>query len=125
MVSNGFHMVLYDLGGGKKIRGIWDKYYAEVHACIFVVDAANQDRFEEAKAALHDAVRDPRIAGKRKRERSLRPDHFAAFFLPLLFFEIERLCATWRRRGFQTHTRLFSVRGGNVWGGKKGGERLG
>jgi ADP-ribosylation factor-like protein 13B len=30
---------LYDLGGGKKIRDIWDQYYHDVHGIIYVIDA--------------------------------------------------------------------------------------
>ena len=31
----------YDLGGGKTFRGIWPKYYHEVHGFIFVVDSTD------------------------------------------------------------------------------------
>mmetsp|Transcript_22895 Transcript_22895/g.74586 ORF Transcript_22895/g.74586 Transcript_22895/m.74586 type:complete len:342 (+) Transcript_22895:176-1201(+) len=64
MVSGAASIALYDLGGGRKIRGIWGKYYAEVHGIIFVVDAADSERFEEAKEALHEAVKDALSAGK-------------------------------------------------------------
>ena len=37
---------VYDLGGGKNIRKIWERYYAEVHGCIFVVDASDEARLE-------------------------------------------------------------------------------
>ena len=35
-----FQVTFYDLGGGEKIRNIWDQYYHDVHAFIFVVDAS-------------------------------------------------------------------------------------
>lgn len=41
-------LTLFDVGGGKGIRGIWDSYYADVHAAVFVVDAADSSRFSEA-----------------------------------------------------------------------------
>lgn len=31
---------VYDLGGGDKIRGIWNNYYHDVHGVIYVVDSA-------------------------------------------------------------------------------------
>jgi len=31
---------LYDLGGGKKIRDIWDQYFHDVHGIIYVVDSS-------------------------------------------------------------------------------------
>ena len=47
---------VYDLGGGKSIRKIWENYYAEVHGIIFVVDASDEDRHAEAKEAFQEAV---------------------------------------------------------------------
>ncbi len=35
---------LYDVGGGEKIRNIWDNYYHDVHGVIYVVDSACSDR---------------------------------------------------------------------------------
>ena len=43
----GFNVTIYDLGGSKSFRGIWPKYYHEVHGFIFVVDAADNQRLEE------------------------------------------------------------------------------
>ena len=34
------------------LRTIWEKYFEEAHAVIYVVDAACQSRFEDAKSAL-------------------------------------------------------------------------
>ncbi|WVY93701.1 hypothetical protein V8G54_032789 [Vigna mungo] len=34
------------------LRSIWEKYYEEAHAVIFVIDAASPSRFEDAKSAL-------------------------------------------------------------------------
>ena len=34
------------------LRSIWEKYYEEAHAVIFVVDASCPSRFEESKSAL-------------------------------------------------------------------------
>lgn len=46
---------LFDVGGGKQIRSIWTEYYGEVHGVIFVVDAADPTRFDEARELLHAA----------------------------------------------------------------------
>ena len=40
------------------------QYFAEVHGAIFVVDAADKARFDEAREALHTALEDKRLAGK-------------------------------------------------------------
>ena len=41
-----------------------ERYYAEVYGAIFVVDAADGTRIEEARNALHEAFSDCRIQGK-------------------------------------------------------------
>lgn len=37
----------FDLGGQRDIRQIWEKYYDECHAVVFVVDAGDQGRLGE------------------------------------------------------------------------------
>lgn len=43
----GFTVTIYDLGGSKSFRGIWPKYFHEVHGFIFIVDASDNERLEE------------------------------------------------------------------------------
>ncbi len=50
--SSSTKLIMWDLGGQPGLRNIWDKYYAECHAILFVVDATDSDRFDEAKQAL-------------------------------------------------------------------------
>ena len=57
-------LTLYDLGGGPSIRGIWDAYYADVHAAIFVVDASAPERFNEAATLLKEAWGHKFLQGK-------------------------------------------------------------
>ena len=45
--SDSFDICVYDLGGGERIRDIWDNYYAEVHGVIFVVDTDDTQRKAE------------------------------------------------------------------------------
>ncbi|EFJ49054.1 hypothetical protein VOLCADRAFT_59967 [Volvox carteri f. nagariensis] len=51
-----YKIEVFDLGGGKTFRSVWSKYLAEVHAIVYVVDAADSQRFEESKKALHDVL---------------------------------------------------------------------
>lgn len=53
----GAQAVFWDLGGQVKVRSLWQKYYQEADAVVYVVDAADLPRIEEAKAAF-DAVCD-------------------------------------------------------------------
>lgn len=39
----------YDLGGGKNIRSIWDKYYHDAHGLLYVVDGADGARWGQSK----------------------------------------------------------------------------
>ncbi|XP_066283301.1 ADP-ribosylation factor-like protein 13B [Branchiostoma lanceolatum] len=59
-----YDITTMDLGGGKGIRGIWHRYYAEAHGSVFVVDASDRARFDEARTVLEDFLGDPRISGK-------------------------------------------------------------
>ena len=49
-------MVFWDLGGQTQLRSIWEKYYAETHALVFVIDAADVDRIAEAKMIMDRAL---------------------------------------------------------------------
>ena len=60
----GFDVDLFDLGGGKRIRGIWKAYMADVHGCIFVVDSAAEDRLAECREVFAETLRDPHLSGK-------------------------------------------------------------
>lgn len=42
----------WDIGGQKKIRGLWRHYYHDVDAIIFVIDSNDPDRIEEAQHEL-------------------------------------------------------------------------
>ncbi|KND02263.1 small GTP-binding protein domain, variant [Spizellomyces punctatus DAOM BR117] len=57
-------VTLYDIGGDVKIRPIWKNYYAEAHACIYVIDSGNRERISEASEALNEVYQDPRMKGK-------------------------------------------------------------
>ncbi|SPQ93089.1 ADP-ribosylation factor family [Plasmodiophora brassicae] len=48
----GSDVVLWDVGGQAGLRIIWNKYYSECHAIVYVIDAAAPERFEEARKEL-------------------------------------------------------------------------
>ena len=56
----------YDVGGGKRVRGIWEQYYHDVHAIIYVVDLTekNEMRLNECKKLFQASLTHPFIAGK-------------------------------------------------------------
>ncbi|MBN3297176.1 AR13B protein, partial [Amia calva] len=57
-------VTIFDLGGGKRIRGIWKNYYAESHGVVYVVDSSDLERIQETRDTLAEVLRHPRIAGK-------------------------------------------------------------
>jgi ADP-ribosylation factor related protein 1 len=55
-------IIFWDLGGQVGLRSIWDKYYDEAHAVVYVVDSADGDRLAETKCALDKALSNPDLA---------------------------------------------------------------
>ncbi|KAF3320792.1 ADP-ribosylation factor-related protein 1-like protein [Carex littledalei] len=56
-------LVLWDLGGQVGLRTIWEKYYEEAHAIIYVMDASSPNSFEDAKSALEKVLRHEDLQG--------------------------------------------------------------
>ncbi|KAL9237292.1 hypothetical protein vseg_011860 [Gypsophila vaccaria] len=56
-------LVFWDLGGQLGLRSIWEKYYEEAHAVIYVVDANTPSRFEDSKSALEKVLRHHDLQG--------------------------------------------------------------
>ena len=52
----------YDLGGHKSARKLWSDYLTRIDGVIFVIDTADNDRLEEARAELTTILSDPSIA---------------------------------------------------------------
>ena len=46
-------MTIWDMGGQQKIRKCWQNYFLQATGLIFVIDSADQSRFDEAKMELH------------------------------------------------------------------------
>ncbi|CAM9376273.1 unnamed protein product, partial [Ectocarpus fasciculatus] len=57
MDVGGCKLTFWDLGGQVRVRSLWEKYYADAHGLIFVMDSADVGRFEEARMAF-DTVKE-------------------------------------------------------------------
>ena len=44
--------IFWDVGGQPVLRKIWEKYYGQCNAVVFVVDGTNQQRFAEINQTL-------------------------------------------------------------------------
>ena len=64
MTFKNYHMVLYDLGGGKKIRDIWKNYLSEVYGIIYVVDSSDRERIGEVKENLKQLLEHHQVKEK-------------------------------------------------------------
>jgi GTP-binding protein SAR1 len=58
LVMAGIRFSAYDLGGHDAARQAWSDYYCDAQAVIFMVDAANPTRFEEAREQLDALLRE-------------------------------------------------------------------
>lgn len=71
----------WDIGGQKKIRGLWRHYFENTDAIIFAVDSNDPERIQEAKDELaavmnHDMLRDAILlvlANKQDLPNSIKP----------------------------------------------------
>lgn len=53
---------VWDVGGQDRIRPLWQYYFANTQAVIFVVDASDVDRISEARDTLHNMMRHEHLA---------------------------------------------------------------
>ena len=52
---------VWDVGGQTKIRPLWQHYFENTDAVIFVVDSADKERFAEAREELEGILDDDRV----------------------------------------------------------------
>jgi len=55
-------LTLWDLGGQVGLRPLWDHYYNDANALVFLVDAADQDRIYEVKRELSRLISEPQLS---------------------------------------------------------------
>lgn len=48
----GARLMFWDLGGQEELQSLWDKYYAESHGIIYLVDSVDTERIQESKQAF-------------------------------------------------------------------------
>lgn len=54
-------LLIWDLGGAKKLRPIWDPYVAQAEAVIWVVDASDATRLHESAQCLRTIMEKPHL----------------------------------------------------------------
>eukprot|EP01130_Rhizamoeba_saxonica_P018410 TRINITY_DN91_c0_g1_i1.p1 TRINITY_DN91_c0_g1~~TRINITY_DN91_c0_g1_i1.p1 ORF type:complete len:137 (-),score=35.59 TRINITY_DN91_c0_g1_i1:47-457(-) len=53
---------LWDIGGQPRFRSMWERYCRNVNAIVFVVDAADFEKIEDAKKELTDLIEKPHLS---------------------------------------------------------------
>ncbi|KAL9233704.1 hypothetical protein vseg_008664 [Gypsophila vaccaria] len=54
---------LWDLGGQKRFRTMWERYCRGVSAIVYVVDAADRDSIPISRSELHELLDKPSLCG--------------------------------------------------------------
>ncbi|KAK9682303.1 hypothetical protein RND81_10G064200 [Saponaria officinalis] len=54
---------LWDLGGQKRFRTMWERYCRGVSAIVYVVDAADRDSIPISRSELHELLDKPSLSG--------------------------------------------------------------
>lgn len=57
----GENVMLWDLGGTKALRSIWERYVEDAEAIIWVVDSCDEGRLEDSREALKKLVARPHL----------------------------------------------------------------
>jgi len=63
MKINQRQLIFWDLGGSSSLRSLWEKYYSEAHALLYVVDACDPLRLDESRDVLRQLLGQPDLAG--------------------------------------------------------------
>ncbi|KAI8885540.1 ARF/SAR superfamily [Backusella circina FSU 941] len=53
----------WDLGGQKELHSIWERYYSECHAIVFVVDSTDPVRLEECRDTFERMITNDAVEG--------------------------------------------------------------
>ncbi|XP_017774565.1 PREDICTED: ADP-ribosylation factor-like protein 3 [Nicrophorus vespilloides] len=61
VVSEGFKLNVWDIGGQRKIRPYWKNYFENTDILVYVVDAADKRRLEETGIELYELLGDEKL----------------------------------------------------------------
>ncbi|XP_050310236.1 ADP-ribosylation factor-like protein 3 [Anthonomus grandis grandis] len=61
VISEGFKLNVWDIGGQRKIRPYWKNYFENTDVLIYVVDSADKKRLEETGIELYELLSDDKL----------------------------------------------------------------
>ncbi|XP_060524559.1 ADP-ribosylation factor-related protein 1 isoform X1 [Cylas formicarius] len=59
----GMRLNFWDLGGQSELQSLWDKYYEESHAVIYIVDSSDRDQINESKEIFDKMIANENLQG--------------------------------------------------------------
>mmetsp|Transcript_5718 Transcript_5718/g.20517 ORF Transcript_5718/g.20517 Transcript_5718/m.20517 type:complete len:194 (-) Transcript_5718:295-876(-) len=62
LIIDKVHFKTFDLGGHEPARKLWEQYYAAADGIVYIVDAAERERFPESKAELDKLLGEDHLA---------------------------------------------------------------
>lgn len=60
---SGIRLSFWDLGGQLELQSLWDKYYQESHAVIYVIDSNDRSRMDESKEVFDKMIKNDHLSG--------------------------------------------------------------
>ncbi|EFA10265.2 ADP-ribosylation factor-like protein 3 [Tribolium castaneum] len=61
VISEGFKLNVWDIGGQRKIRPYWKNYFENTDVLIYVVDSSDKKRLEETGIELYELLTDDKL----------------------------------------------------------------
>ena len=61
LTYNNVKFQAWDLGGQESTRSVWDVYYMNTDAVVYVIDSQDDEYFEESKSQFHKLILNPNL----------------------------------------------------------------
>ncbi len=61
LTYNNIKFQAWDLGGQESTRSVWDVYYMNTDAIVYVIDSQDEEYFEESKYQFHKLINNPAL----------------------------------------------------------------
>jgi len=62
--KNNIAFTVFDMSGQSKYRGIWENFFVDVHAVVFVIDSADRMRIAVVKDELENLLKHKGMCGR-------------------------------------------------------------
>merc|ERR1719281_2212612 len=63
LLTEGFKLNVWDIGGQKTIRPYWSNYYDSTDALVYVIDSGDRRRLEESATELSELIAEDKLDG--------------------------------------------------------------